>query len=293
MTDVVDEAPGSARARRVPTGTRRAPPSTPPRGRAGHGCPDGRDGDGTEPPSPSRSPPSRNLRPKRTSCGPPPPWTTLTTTSTRHAGAGGRAESNRSLVQLALTWPWSAGRRSTCSPTSTPPRAGRTTRRRVATSAPTCGRRPTCATTSSRTGGCPAGPLTGTPGSPCTSSTWWCRPCSRCCSTSSCPTAWPSRWSARWASWPSRCAAGRSARLAGLPFPIPPLFSVAAVFFLFDWSFTIYGGNVASTMAGEFSFSIAAVPGDAVPRRARPRHAHRQGPRARRVPLRARPCSAT
>ncbi len=28
-------------------------------------------------------------------------------------------------------------------------------------------------------------------------------------------------------------------------------------FFLFDWSFTIYGGNVASTMAGEFSFSIA------------------------------------
>ncbi len=46
-------------------------------------------------------------------------------------------------------------------------------------------------------------------------------------------------------------------RLAGLPFPIPPLFSVASVFFLFDWSFTIYGGNVASTMAGEFSFSIA------------------------------------
>ncbi|HET9601102.1 MAG TPA: hypothetical protein VFP08_05905 [Acidimicrobiales bacterium] len=46
-------------------------------------------------------------------------------------------------------------------------------------------------------------------------------------------------------------------RLANLPFPIPPLFSIAAVFFLFDWSFTIYGGNVASTMAGEFSFSIA------------------------------------
>ena len=46
-------------------------------------------------------------------------------------------------------------------------------------------------------------------------------------------------------------------RLAGLPFPIPPLLSIASVFFLFDWSFTIYGGNVASTMAGEFSFSIA------------------------------------
>ena len=27
--------------------------------------------------------------------------------------------------------------------------------------------------------------------------------------------------------------------------------------FLFDESFTIYGGNIASTMAGEFSFSIA------------------------------------
>ena len=47
------------------------------------------------------------------------------------------------------------------------------------------------------------------------------------------------------------------ARMAGLPFPIPPLCSIAATFFLFDWSFTIYGGNVASTMAGEFSFSIA------------------------------------
>jgi hypothetical protein len=46
-------------------------------------------------------------------------------------------------------------------------------------------------------------------------------------------------------------------RLAALPFPIPQLFSIAGVFFLFDWSFTIYGGNVASTMAGEFSFSIA------------------------------------
>jgi hypothetical protein len=46
-------------------------------------------------------------------------------------------------------------------------------------------------------------------------------------------------------------------KLSGLPFPIPPLFAIAGTFFLFDWSFTIYGGNVASTMAGEFSFSIA------------------------------------
>jgi hypothetical protein len=46
-------------------------------------------------------------------------------------------------------------------------------------------------------------------------------------------------------------------KLAGLKFPIPQLFAVAAVFFLFDETFTIYGGNIASTMAGEFSFSIA------------------------------------
>ncbi|MEY3467368.1 MAG: hypothetical protein RL532_675 [Actinomycetota bacterium] len=32
---------------------------------------------------------------------------------------------------------------------------------------------------------------------------------------------------------------------------------VASTIFLFDESFTIYGGNIASTMAGEFSFSIS------------------------------------
>jgi hypothetical protein len=46
-------------------------------------------------------------------------------------------------------------------------------------------------------------------------------------------------------------------KLAGLKFPVPPLFAVAATFFLFDETFQIYGGNIASTMAGEFSFSIA------------------------------------
>jgi hypothetical protein len=40
-------------------------------------------------------------------------------------------------------------------------------------------------------------------------------------------------------------------------FPIPELLVVASTVFLFDESFTIYGGNIASTMAGEFSFSIA------------------------------------
>ncbi|HZX55989.1 MAG TPA: hypothetical protein VFE86_14985, partial [Ilumatobacteraceae bacterium] len=46
-------------------------------------------------------------------------------------------------------------------------------------------------------------------------------------------------------------------RLAKFSFPIPELFSLAAVIFLLDDSFQIYGGNVKSTMAGEFSFSIA------------------------------------
>lgn len=46
-------------------------------------------------------------------------------------------------------------------------------------------------------------------------------------------------------------------RLAGLKPPYPALMAVAATWFLFDESFTIYGGNIASTMAGEYSFSIA------------------------------------
>ena len=46
-------------------------------------------------------------------------------------------------------------------------------------------------------------------------------------------------------------------RLAGLKAPVPALFAVATGFFLFDPTFTIYGGNIASTLAGEFSFSIA------------------------------------
>lgn len=46
-------------------------------------------------------------------------------------------------------------------------------------------------------------------------------------------------------------------KLAKFLFPIPELFALASVVFLYDESFTIYGGNIASTMAGEFSFSIA------------------------------------
>ena len=46
-------------------------------------------------------------------------------------------------------------------------------------------------------------------------------------------------------------------RLANFRHPIPELFAVASLCFLLDESFSIYGGNVKSTMAGEYSFSIA------------------------------------
>jgi uncharacterized membrane protein len=46
-------------------------------------------------------------------------------------------------------------------------------------------------------------------------------------------------------------------RLTRLPFPVSPLLAVAATMFLFDRSYSILGGNLASTFAGEFSFSIA------------------------------------
>ena len=52
-------------------------------------------------------------------------------------------------------------------------------------------------------------------------------------------------------------AAWAFGRLAGMRFPGPACLAVATLPFLFDRSFTIYGGNVASTLAGEYSFSIA------------------------------------
>jgi hypothetical protein len=51
-------------------------------------------------------------------------------------------------------------------------------------------------------------------------------------------------------------AAWAFGRLAGLRDPGPACLAVATVPFLFERSFTIYGGNIASTLAGEFSFSI-------------------------------------
>ncbi|MEY2425031.1 MAG: hypothetical protein QOI61_603 [Actinomycetota bacterium] len=42
-----------------------------------------------------------------------------------------------------------------------------------------------------------------------------------------------------------------------LKFPGPALIALATVPFMFDRSFTIYGGNIASTLAGEFAMSIS------------------------------------
>ncbi|MBA3266661.1 MAG: hypothetical protein H0T70_00165 [Acidimicrobiia bacterium] len=60
-------------------------------------------------------------------------------------------------------------------------------------------------------------------------------------------------------------AAWAFGRLCGMRYPGPAVLAVAAVPFLFysgfvqngGWSYTIYGGNIASTLAGEFSFSVS------------------------------------
>lgn len=52
-------------------------------------------------------------------------------------------------------------------------------------------------------------------------------------------------------------AAWAFGRLAGLERPRPAVLALAALPFLFDQSYTIYGGNLFSTMAGEYSYSFA------------------------------------
>jgi hypothetical protein len=46
-------------------------------------------------------------------------------------------------------------------------------------------------------------------------------------------------------------------RLAGLRFPTPAVLAVGTLPFLFYRGYTIYGGNIASTLAGEFAFSMS------------------------------------
>lgn len=48
-------------------------------------------------------------------------------------------------------------------------------------------------------------------------------------------------------------------RLAGFSRPVPALMSVATLAFLFNTSYTIDGGDIASTLAGEYSFSLSLV----------------------------------
>lgn len=51
-------------------------------------------------------------------------------------------------------------------------------------------------------------------------------------------------------------AAYAAGRLGGLRYPGPALMAVMTLPFLFDRSYNIYGGNVMSTMAGEFAYSM-------------------------------------
>ncbi len=51
-------------------------------------------------------------------------------------------------------------------------------------------------------------------------------------------------------------AAYLAGRLGGLAFPGPALMAVMTLPFIFDRSFNIYGGNLMSTMAGEFAYSL-------------------------------------
>jgi hypothetical protein len=52
-------------------------------------------------------------------------------------------------------------------------------------------------------------------------------------------------------------AAWAMGKLAGMKAPVPTCMAIAMLPFLFDRSYTIYGGNIASTLAGEFAFSIS------------------------------------
>ena len=54
-------------------------------------------------------------------------------------------------------------------------------------------------------------------------------------------------------------AAWYTARLGGLAFPGPALVAAATVPFIFDQSFNIYGGNLMSTMSGEFAYSLGLL----------------------------------
>ncbi len=50
-------------------------------------------------------------------------------------------------------------------------------------------------------------------------------------------------------------AAWLMGRIARAPFPVPAVLAIATVPYIFETDFSIYGGNIASTLAGEFAFA--------------------------------------
>ena len=78
-------------------------------------------------------------------------------------------------------------------------------------------------------------------------------------------------------------------RLAGLRDPGPGCLAAATLPFLFEPSFTIYGGNILSTLAGEFSYSLSLSSALLVPRRRGLRPADRAAPGPGRRPVRRHP----
>jgi len=52
-------------------------------------------------------------------------------------------------------------------------------------------------------------------------------------------------------------AAWACGRLFGLAAPVPAILATATLPYLFDYTWTIYGGNLFSTLAGEYSFSLS------------------------------------
>ena len=74
-------------------------------------------------------------------------------------------------------------------------------------------------------------------------------------------------------------AAWACGRLFRLRPPGPAALAAATLPFLFDYTFTIYGGNLFSTLAGEYAYSLSAGARRLVPRPVRPGRAHRPAPR--------------
>ena len=115
----------------------------------------------------------------------------------------------------------------------------------------------TCGTTCCRTAGCRAGRRTGTPGSPAFQFYMVVPFLAILALDVLLPYGVAFKLVAISGVVALPVAAWAFGKLSGLRFPGPPMLAVAAVFFLFDSRFTIYGGNIASTMAGEFAFAIS------------------------------------